>query len=233
VSWADTPTLGKVLQVSAPVRRQVVELLRQAIIQGDLPPGTRLIERELCEQTGVSRTAIREALRQLEAESLVTNTPRGPAVATLSKEEAAQLYEARASLESLVTGLFCLRATPEEIVELRLAQRTFGKFTKKPADLRGLLAAKQSFYDILILGARNEVAASLLRSLHARIMTLRALSMDQPGRPLESDRELAEIVTAIEERDVDRARKATAAHVKHASMVVLGHESDASVEIFL
>src|ERR1700730_10311746 len=87
-------------RVAAPLRDQVLDGLRQAIVEQRLPPGQRLIERELVEQIGVSRTTIREVLRQLTAEGLVTTIPqKGAVVAAPSPEEAADLYEVRAALE--------------------------------------------------------------------------------------------------------------------------------------
>src|SRR5260370_22031670 len=82
------------------VRSRVAQKLREAIMSGTLKPGQRLVERELCEMTGVSRPSIREALRLLEADGLVNTVPhRGPMVSTISLEEAKQLYAARAVLE--------------------------------------------------------------------------------------------------------------------------------------
>src|SRR5277367_656435 len=87
---------------AAPLRRQVLEELRSSIISGRLLPGARLIERELIAMMGVSRTVIREALRQLEAEGLVSNIPnKGPIVRELTIEEAKDLYAIRAVLEGL------------------------------------------------------------------------------------------------------------------------------------
>ena len=82
------------------VRSMVAQKLREAIMSGTFKPGQRLVERELCEMTGVSRPSIREALRLLEADGLVTTVAhRGPVVSTISLEEAKQIYAARAVLE--------------------------------------------------------------------------------------------------------------------------------------
>src|SRR4029078_4969135 len=91
------------------VRSMVAQKLREAIMSGKLKPGQRLLERELCEMTGVSGRSIREALRLLEADGLVTTVPhRGPVVSTISLEEAKQLYAARAILEGFA-GRVCAR----------------------------------------------------------------------------------------------------------------------------
>ena len=91
---------AQVERVAAPVREQVADLLRREIVELRLRPGQRLVERELIERIGVSRTTIREALRQLSAEGLVTTIPqKGAIVAIPSPKEAAEVYEVRALLE--------------------------------------------------------------------------------------------------------------------------------------
>ena len=103
--------LLKIEKVPALLRQQVLEQLREAIISGVLLPGARLIERELTEQMGVSRTVVREALRQLEAEHLVEVIPnKGPFVRQLSINEAEDLYRIRAVLHGLAA-----RMCPENI----------------------------------------------------------------------------------------------------------------------
>ena len=105
--------LAAIPKLAAPLRQQVLDELRQSIIAGRLNPGERLIERELISMMGVSRTVIREALRQLESEGLVAIVPnKGPIVRTLTLEEARDLYAIRAVLEGLAARLFvCLLYT--------------------------------------------------------------------------------------------------------------------------
>src|SRR6201990_3769754 len=114
---------GNVLRITdapALLRDQALERLRAAIISGHLPPGTRLIERELCEQMGVSRTSIREVLRGLEPEHLITVEPRrGPIVARLTREQIAEIYDVRTMLESAVIRIFTQKASDEEMTQLR------------------------------------------------------------------------------------------------------------------
>src|SRR5271167_1412107 len=100
-------SLAAIPKSAAPLRKQVLDELRQSIISGRLSPGERLVERELISMMGVSRTVIREALRQLESEGLVAIIPnKGPIVRTLTWEEAQDLYAIRAVLEGLAARLF-------------------------------------------------------------------------------------------------------------------------------
>src|SRR3981189_1868278 len=114
---------GRVLWITeapALLRDQALERLRDAIISGHFAPGTRLIERELCEQMGVSRTSIREVLRRLEAEQLIEVEPRrGPIVARLSRKQIEEIYDVRALLEAAVVRRFAVEASVENIAELR------------------------------------------------------------------------------------------------------------------
>jgi DNA-binding GntR family transcriptional regulator len=100
-------------QVAAPLRKQVIELLRDAIASMEFEPGQRLVERDLCERFDVSRTVIREALRHLEAEGLVDLVANhGPVVSRITREDAGHIYEARATLEGVIARYAAERATP-------------------------------------------------------------------------------------------------------------------------
>src|SRR5689334_11856309 len=100
-----------IVRIAAPIREQIEQQLRQAITSGHFRPGDRLIERELCTLFGVSRASLREALRQLEGDGLLTNIPhKGLVVATMTKEQAFDVYQVRAVLEGLAGRLFAEQA---------------------------------------------------------------------------------------------------------------------------
>ncbi|MPZ62141.1 MAG: FCD domain-containing protein [Propionibacteriales bacterium] len=211
----------RVTRLAAPLRHQVSALLREDIAAGEWAPGDRLIERELCERYGVSRTVIREALRQVEADGLITMVPqRGPVVAQVSLEDARSLYEARAVLEALAGKLFAERATDADREALGAAVDDVEE-AMSGADIRTVLATKDRFYDVLLDGAANSIISSTLRTLHARIQMMRALSMTAPGRHDRTLRELRQIVEAVDARDGDAAWRACEAHVQAAAAVAL------------
>src|SRR5690606_8653367 len=148
------------------LREQVISALRQAILDFQLKPGQRLVERELIEQLGVSRTTVREALRELTSEGLVTVIPQRGAMVTAPKlEDAADLYEVRASLESLVVQRFVERATDEEVVQLQETVDYLEGISAETDDIRTLLAAKDRFYTVLIAGARSSALQQLLEGI--------------------------------------------------------------------
>jgi DNA-binding GntR family transcriptional regulator len=207
----------RVERAPAPIRSRVLDNLRQAILERKLAPGQRLIERELVELTGVSRTSIREALRELAAEGLVTTIPnKGTVVATVTAEEARQLYQVRSALEGLAGRLFVENATNAQrralVNALRAVERAAPKGTS------AMLAAKDKFYDVLLEGGGNEALRSMAGSLHARVNLLRSMSLSVPGRSAESLAELAEIVAAVQAGDADAAAKACSHHVEAAGM---------------
>lgn len=218
----------RVAKVAAPIRAEVLHKLRDAIVRGHFVAGDRLVERELCELTGVSRTSIREALRQLESEGLVTTVPhKGVVVAGVSRKEAVDIYYVRELLESAAARLFVANATDADIRLLEEAVDEFQR-TCRADDLPGDLTVKARFYEILVGVAGNGIIAGTLNSLHARVTALRATSMRMPGRPAESLRELRGIVAAIQRRDADAAAAACAHHVRQAGRWAFGDEESAS-----
>lgn len=211
----DIPDL-RIVQPRALLREQVLDKLRSAIIEGWYPPGTRLIERELCEALGVSRTSVREVLRQLETEQLITvEQRRGPIVAFISVAEAEAIYETRAIFETAVVRAFIDRAPQQDFDQLLVAAREFGE-AAEAEDRHKLLSSMSLFYDILLRGAGNPVLQSVVRQLMARVAFLRSKSLSEPGRLKFSVAEIQELSDAILARDVARAEKAAANHVAMA-----------------
>jgi DNA-binding GntR family transcriptional regulator len=209
----------KVERIAAPLRQSVTESIRYAIAVGRFKSGERLPERELCELTGVSRTLVREALRQLESEGLVQVLPhRGPMVAKLTLDQAEGVYQVRMELEGLACELFAKRASEEQRQALKAAFQDLKKSLGDPhTDQLSRLYVKNRFYDCLIDGSGNEALGISLRMLNARVMLLRATSMRVPGRATRSIAELAELLKTLMARDGKRARAAAVNHVRHAA----------------
>jgi DNA-binding GntR family transcriptional regulator len=213
---------GQVERVAAPLREQVSDLLRREIVSMRLQPGQRLVERELIERIGVSRTTVREALRELAAEGLVTTIPqKGAIVAIPSPKEAAEVYEVRALLEGLAASEFATNADEAQVAALRDAFAAVEQ-TGAAGDARGLLQAKNHFYTVLFDGADNATIRAILEGLQARVAVLRATSLTAPDRPRQSVREISEIVEAIERRDGAAAAEAAAFHVRQAAQAAFG-----------
>jgi DNA-binding GntR family transcriptional regulator len=211
----------RVVRSTVTLRQQVLEVLRDAILNFQFKPGDRLIERELCEMTGVSRTSVREALRHLESEGLVQNLPnRGPIVATLTLDQAREIYEVRRALEGLAARLFAERAGAEHHAALDAVMAALERaFTT--GDTRAIVKATAQFYDVVLGGCGNEVVRRLISSLHARVTYLRATSVSQPGRAPDSLAEMRRFVAALKSGDPARAEAVCNEHIDRAAAVGL------------
>lgn len=211
----------RVKATAAPVRMQVVSALQQAIESGRFAPGERLIERELCDLTGVSRTSVREALRELESRGLVQMVPnRGPIVAVLTLDETQELYEVRAALEGLAGELFATRATDAQVEDLRARVNEI-KRRARDGETVDLTQVKDGFYELLFEGAGNSVARLMLDTIHSRITLLRRTTLSRPDRAVVMAAELEEIMNAIEARDPETTRTACVRHIRMAATVAL------------
>lgn len=213
----------RVVRIAAPLRHSVTESIRNAITLGRFKAGERLPERDLCEMTGVSRTLVREALRQLESEGLIQVLPhRGPMVAGVTPEQAEGIYQVRRELEGLASQLFAERANDAHRAALRDAFRQL-KSAFQSDDPIVRLNAKNIFYEYLVEGSGNEALGQSLRLLNSRVTVLRATSLKAPGRARESIKELSELVDALMARDGKAARRAAAQHVDKAAEVAIKH----------
>lgn len=211
----------KIDPVAAPIRQQVVKALRNAIMSGDLEPGQRLVEKDLCGLLGASRPPVREALRELEGEGLIRIVPnRGAEVATLDLNGAASVYQVRGVLEALAAQLFAQRADAGHVAQLRKALNGI-RAAYRDGDAELSLAAKSHFYDVLVEGSGNEAIAPILRAMNARINLLRRVSLASPKRLPASIKELTAIVEAIERRDPQAAFTASLTHVERAAETAL------------
>ncbi|WP_440708159.1 GntR family transcriptional regulator [Herbiconiux sp. YIM B11900] len=207
----------KIERHAAPLRQQVVQNLRDDILDGVLSPGERLLENSLCESYGVSRTVVREALRQLESESLITMLPgRGPIVTVLSKHDIQSLYEVRRVLEGLAGELFARNADDEQASGLvALLERMEASYLHGTVESRE--QSKAEFYDRLLDGAGNPVLASNLRGVHTRIGLFRRYAFLDEHRVALSMEELRLIVhEAAVVRDPATARRRCEEHIELA-----------------
>jgi DNA-binding GntR family transcriptional regulator len=200
------------------VQQQIVEKLREAIVQGMFKPGDRLVEASLCEMLGVSRPSIREALRSLEAERLVCIIPnRGPQIPVLTREHAAEIYNVRALLEGEAAFIAARRASPDDLRLMRASLAAFGKAVRAN-DMQTEVLATSEFYSHILRICGNRIVEETLNGLLARVNFLRAHSMSQPGRAKVSLQEMKAIYDAIAAKNGDAARSAAVKHVENAHL---------------
>jgi DNA-binding GntR family transcriptional regulator len=194
-------------------QRDAYEMILDAIDTGTYKPGDRLVENELAERFGVSRTPIREALQRLETQSLLTRDGRSLIVASLDHSQLAELYAVRAELEGLAASLAAQHAAPEEIRVLREMVEDDRQLLNNPA---ALARANRRFHKQLHLASHNRYLVQQLDLVHRSMALLATTSLAAEGRSEDAIAEHDAIVTAIEARDQDAARLALRKHISRA-----------------
>jgi len=217
--------LPAITRAAAPLRQQVLDHLRQSIVHGRLVPGERLVERELIDMLGVSRTLVREVLRQLESEGLIHVVPnKGAVVRELSPADAKDLYAIRGVLEGLAARLFVEGADKAQLKRLDEALAATVK-AYRSGDPNVILETKNRFYEVLFHGAGSETLSSMLAVVHARIWRWRALGLAHPKRSKQRSREsiagLRSLVAAIKQQDAALAERIARIEVANAAAEVM------------
>lgn len=200
---------------------EVAERLRTMITEGALAPGVRLNERVLCEQLGVSRTPLREALKVLAAERLVELSPnRGASVVALSRSDLAQLFELMGALEGLAGQLAAQRRTDAELAEIRALH-----FEMLAAHARHDLPAyyelNRRIHFAISRCARNDALVETYDSLNTRIQSLRFRSNFNRDKWDQAVREHQRMLEALEARDGAALRELLEAHLRNKCTAVL------------
>jgi DNA-binding GntR family transcriptional regulator len=182
-------------------------------------PGSRLLERELCERYEVSRTIIREVLREFESEGLVENIPHiGPVVSVLSPEEAVQIYEIRGILAGLATRKFVEMASQRDIsTVVRIFERI--KAAAIEEDVRAVLAGVSDFHNRILDTINNEPLRGMLDRIHTRVAIMRLTTLSAPGRLPNTVKELSKVFDAIEKKDAAAAERAFIRHIDSVALV--------------
>jgi len=193
--------------------RDVHQMILDAIDAGELPGGARLIETELAERFGVSRTPVREALKQLEAQGVAATDGRRLVVATLDHDQLGELYEVRGVVEGLAARLAARHAAPEEIGVLRgMVEADRGLID----DPRALSQANKRFHRQLHRASHNRYLNQMLDSMRRSLALLSTTTLAVPGRGAEAVAEHDAVIRAIEARDEDAAEAAARRHISKA-----------------
>lgn len=204
-----------------PLREVVCETLRDAIRKGVLQPGERLMEIQLAEELGVSRTPVREAIRKLELDGYVIMMPRrGTYVANLSIRDVNEVFEIRTSLDSLASGLAAERITDEELERLQRLLVTIGGYIEE-GDISQIVKTDTEFHDLLYQASRNTRLVGIINNLREQVTRFRATSMSFPGRLQATLEEHRRIVEAIAQGDVREAQQAAEEHMEKSEHTLL------------
>lgn len=204
-----------------PLRDVVFNTLRQSILTGELKPGERLMEIHLADKLGVSRTPIREAIRMLELEGLVTMIPRrGAEVAQITEKNLREVLEVRGALDALAVELACERITPEELEQLKKACEHFEAETKK-GDANRVAQADVALHDIILAASRNEKLVQMIGNFSQQMYRYRLEYVKEEAHYETLIREHRIIYEAIRDRDKERGAKAIRLHIENQEKAVI------------
>lgn len=215
-------------ETAAPISRQALHLavmdrLRKMMIEGTLPPGAHLNERALCEQLGVSRTPLREALKMLAVERLIELLPnRGARVVTLSASDIADAFELLSGLEALAGELACERITSAEIDDIQALHNEM-MTCHANGDLPGYFDCNQRIHDRINAAARNPALTQMYQSVNQRLQALRFRSNLHAGKWEQAVDEHVAMLRALHARDGAALGRLLRGHLMAKCATVLAH----------
>jgi DNA-binding GntR family transcriptional regulator len=204
-----------------PLRDVVFNTLRQAILRGELKPGERLMEIQLADKLGVSRTPIREAIRKLELEGLVLMIPRrGAEVAEITEKSLRDVLEVRGALEELAVKLACQKITDEQIHELCIAEKEFEQALHS-GDVTTYAEADVKFHDVIYNATDNQRLIQLLFNLREQMYRYRVEYLKREDSHETLLAEHKKIIETIANRDMDAAVDAVCQHIDNQVSAVI------------
>jgi DNA-binding GntR family transcriptional regulator len=204
----------------AGLHEQAAQKLRSLIVRGDLSPGETLLEVGLSEALGISRTPLREALKQLAAEGLVElQLNRSAVVAPLRRDELAELFEAVSGIERCAAELAAVRMTAPDFERLEALQIRIERHHGR-GELRDYFEVNQQIHSAIVGFARNGVLKASHDALLARAERARFFALSADGRWDESVREHRQILAALKSRDAERAGRLLGQHVRRTGEIV-------------
>ncbi len=223
-------TAGKDLRRKGRLHLNTVEALHRMIVTGELPPGHKLREQELCERIGVSRTPLREALRTLAAQGLVRLTQnRGAEVAPLTLRDITALFDVVGSLEALAARLACKTMPDEAIAEIGVLHYRMMLHHVRD-ELPDYFALNQQIHRAIIEGANNDVLLGVWEQLAARVERAKYLPNLQPERWKAAMHEHDAMLAALVARDGDALGRMIEAHFRNGLAAILAANEETSAD---
>ena len=209
------------IQNHKPLREIVYEELKLLIVKGKIKPGMRLMEEELAEDMGVSRTPIREAIRKLEKEGLITIEPRrGAYVSQLSRQDMVEILEVRQNVEGFAAELAAKRITEEEKIKLREIAEEY-EIAVKEDDMAAMIKADTAFHHIIAEATRNKILIQMVEQLQELVLRFRYLYYDNFKRSEKMTAEHKMIYQAILDGNPDIAKESADVHINRLKELVL------------
>lgn len=204
-----------------PLRDVVFNTLRQAILKGELKPGERLMEIQLAQRLGVSRTPIREAIRKLELEGLVTMVPRkGAEVAKITEKSLRDVLEVRKALEELAMQIACDKINEDIIGDLEIALDEFKKSINSK-ELTAIAEADVNFHDVIYNATSNEKLIQILNNLREQMYRYRIEYIKDYNSHKRIIEEHELIIDCLKKQDKEKATRAICTHIDNQEMTVI------------
>lgn len=203
-----------------PLRDVVFQTLRQAILRGRLQPGERLMEIHLAQKLGVSRTPVREAIRMLELEGLVSMVPRrGAIVAEITISDLEDVLEVREALEELAVKKACQNMNEEQMEKLKQAAKRFSDCLEE--DLLASAQADVDFHEIICEATKNKRLVQILNNIREQIYRYRLENLKDRSTHANLVEEHTAICCALEERSEEKASEAVRIHIEHQKRSII------------
>ena len=204
-----------------PLRDVVFNTLRQAILKGELQPGERLMEIQLAQRLGVSRTPIRDAIRKLELEGLVTMVPRkGAEVAKITEKSLRDVLEVRKALEELAMQIACDKVTENEIQDLQIALEEFKKAINSK-ELTSIAEADVNFHDVIYNATNNEKLILILNNLREQMYRYRIEYIKDYSSHDRLIKEHETMIECLKNHDKGKATITICNHIDNQEMAVV------------
>jgi len=209
------------IQNHKPLREMVYEELKMQILTGKIIPGTRMMEVDLANEIGVSRTPIREAIRKLEKEGLVTIEPRRGAYASqISTKDMVEILEVRQNMEGLAAFFAASRMDAEQLAELKEVAELYNDAVKSE-DMQEMIKYDTRFHRIIVESCNNKVLVQMIEQLQEVVLRFRYIYYDNFKRAENMPEEHHEILTAIETGNAEAARAAADIHIDRLKELVI------------
>ncbi len=204
-----------------PLREVIFDTLRNAIVNGDLKPGERLMEVYLAEQMGVSRTPVREAIRKLEADGLVMMEPRrGTRVAEISVKDIVDVLEVRSALDRLATGLAAKFIQPAQIKQLEVIHKQYASYVQKE-NIEGAIKKDIEFHDIIYIASGNPRLVAAASSLKEHIYRFRVIYLRDISKAVDVEAEHAGILDSLRNSAETEASSLADRHIRHQMETII------------
>lgn len=205
-----------------PLRDVVFNTLRDAILTGKLVPGERLMENQLAEKLGVSRTPVREALRMLELENLVELVPRkGAQVLDMSEKDIINILEVRSALEGLATSVACKKMSKEDLQQLKNMEVDFEKAVVEN-DVERFVDIDEDFHDLIFAATENDKLVNIFRNLRIQLYRYRMAQAKNNETSMSTIvAHHRSIIRAIENHDGEEGASIAQGHIKYQTESIL------------